>query len=205
MCHRCNSFSSRTSRTFCTPKLGREHLGTPLTFHVQGVPYARIANRLVRARLAARHVTFDQYAARFNPTATLQAKSLLVLMALLLGVATTIAILPRRAYVVKNMVFGIHIMTVLLALLVAIDPVIKIAAIVLHAVRGTSMTWQTADVASSLLIAVAFAAYASSAFRRAYAMGRIEASARSIVLVFGLIASVLSYRAILFFITFAAT
>lgn len=100
---------------------------TPLKFHVQGMFYSGLAHRLVDARVAARHITYDSYAATFDHAATLQAKSLIILMVPMLALVTMLVTLPRRRSATHHFVFALHTMTVTLLFIMAISLVLGLA------------------------------------------------------------------------------
>ncbi len=179
--------------------------GTPLQFHVNGVFYSSVARRLVLARLIARHATYAQYAAAFDHTAMLQAKSLIILMAPLFALGTALVILPRRAYAVQHLVFALHAMCVLLLDLIVAGVVANFAINEFSRVTGVRYAWHTYDAASTLLILLALAVYLRAALRRVYGFGALSATGRAVGLCAVLVATVVIYRGILFFTTFAAT
>lgn len=177
---------------------------TPLRFHVGGMFYSGLAHRMVDARLAARHVTYESYAAIFDHAATLQAKSLIILMVPMLAVVTMLLTLPERRATTQHVVFALHTMTAVLLLVMAVSLALGlIAGGFAHA--GFVTRWQLWDQLSALLILIALGAYTHRALRRAYGLSSAGAAARAIAFALAFIPTVILYRAVLFFTTFYTT
>jgi len=177
---------------------------TPLQFHVGGMFYSGLAHRLVDARLAARHLTYDSYAATFDHAATLQAKSLIILMVPMLALVTMLVTLPRRRSVTQHVVFALHTMTVTLLFIMAISLVLGLAeSAFVHA--GVVARWQLWDQLSALAIMIALGAYTHRALRRAYGLSSTDATVRAVLFTLAFIPTVFLYRGVLFFTTFYTT
>ena len=178
--------------------------GTPLQFHVQGAFYSDLAQRLVSARLAARHVTYDTYAAAFNHAAALQSKSLIILMVPLLAVLAAIITLPVRRPATQHVVFALHVMTAVLLLVIGLECVLVVVQLMLKAV-GVHPRWQVLDQTSAVLLVLVLGAYVHRALRRAYQNTPAGATIRAVLFAVAFIPVIFLYRAVLFFTTFYTT
>jgi hypothetical protein len=94
-------------------------LSSPLESHLHSQDWSELAQRLVSHRLESRHLTLQAYAPVFDRSATLNAKGLIILMALLF--AWFPALLFRRSgrRAGAHIVFALHLYAVVLVLLSA--------------------------------------------------------------------------------------
>jgi hypothetical protein len=174
---------------------------TPLAMQMRG--FSGPANRIA-ARLAERHLTVEEYAVQFDATSTAQAKSLVIVMvpafALLVGVLEA----RKHRYALQQLVFALHTYTVLLLAVMAADILV---APVLRALRRSpsALFSHSADTIMSAILVVALFTWLLAALRRAYGDGWIVATAKAIVLLFGMGFFVTAYRMLLFYTTFYAT
>lgn len=178
--------------------------GTPLQFHVAGTPYQEVARSLVQTRLAARHITFEQYAATFDHAALLQAKSLVIVLCPIFAFLTALTMLPRRRHAVGYLVFALHAMSMMLLIIMVVHlAVIPIVSAIQW--RGVSFRWQTVDQAETVVMLVILGSYLRTAVVRVFGVGRSGAVMRAALLTVAFVITVFTYRGILFFITFATT
>lgn len=177
---------------------------TPLQFHVNGAFYSDLARPLVESRLAARHVSYDDYARVFDHAATLQAKSLIILMIPMLAVLTAVITLPRRRPAAQHVIFALHTMTAVLIMIMLISLILGIfERVTVHA--GIDVRWQILDQLSAIMLMICLGAYAHRALRRAYGISTTSATIRALLFAVAFIPAVFLYRGVLFFTTFYTT
>lgn len=177
---------------------------TPLHFQVQGTFYSDVARRFVESRLAARHITYESYAPIFDHAATLQAKSLIILLVPMLAVLTAILTLRQRRPAAQHVIFALHVMTLVLLLIMAISLILGIAESMV-AQAGVVTRWQLWDELSAVLLMLGLGAYVHRALRRAYGISALGATVRAILFAVAFIPAIFLYRAALFFTTFYTT
>ncbi len=183
---------------------GNNTFGTPLQFHVNGAFYSGLANTLVRARLASRHISYDQYAAVFDHAAMLQAKSLIALLCPIFAVWTAAVLLPRRRFAVEYLVFAVHSMSAMLFIVIVVQLMGR-ALLAVAAMEGVHPRWQPVDIAVTLVMVFLFGAYIHASLRRVYGIRGASAAVRVLLMCVGFMVTIFVYRSILFFTTFVAT
>ena len=176
-----------------------------LQMQTENRPWRVMAKRMVDAKVADRHETFENYAAHFDETAHLQGHSLVMLMVPLFALGVW-AVHPRvRRYYAEHLVFSFYVMGFLLLWMTAVTvPIGQIFRL------GARAAWWSQDgslleVILDLPIALGFIAYLAAASRRVYACGWPAAMAQAVLLTGWLVACLTIYRFILFFTTFYAT
>ena len=91
---------------------------TPLKSHLHSQPWSTAAQVLVSHRLTAMHTTLDVYTPVFDRAIAVNARALIILMALSFVIATSIVFYRRRP-VVAHALFSLHFYAFLLLLLCA--------------------------------------------------------------------------------------
>lgn len=176
---------------------GIEIFSSPLASHLYHQDWSKAARPLVAAHLAVRHETLAAYAPAFDRAAVLNAKALIILMALAFA-----ALLPlffhraRRAFG-AHVIFALHLYTFILLLMCVALLVAWAEALA----GGGGLASPIVDKALSLVNIAAVAVYlylASGAFYRARGAGRI---ARALTLAAAVGALALGYRFAIFMIT----
>jgi hypothetical protein len=174
-----------------------EIFSSPLASHLTHQDWSAAARPLVAARLAARHETLATYAPAFDRAAVLNAKALIILMALAFA-----ALLPlffhraRRAFG-AHVIFALHLYTVILLLMCAALLVAWGEALA----GGGGLASPIVDKALSLVNIAAVALYlyaASGAFYGARGPSRIV---KALALAAAVGALALGYRFAIFLIT----
>ncbi|GJG88010.1 hypothetical protein tb265_31910 [Gemmatimonadetes bacterium T265] len=184
---------------------GQNTFTTPLRVHVAATPYAPAAARLVARRLAERHVTFEAYARRFDPTAAAQAKSLVGAMVPGFALLVAAVELRRRRPVLQHLTFSLHAMAALLVVLMTVGLLGGLALGLAARRYGLDLGAQRDDNIVSSALALALATWLTLGLRHAYGDGPLRSVVKGIGLAFGTACVVSAYRALLFFTTFWAT
>ncbi len=180
---------------------GEKILSTSLAGHLQNQVWSPIARRLVTDRLQATHRTFDGYAPVFDRAVALNAKSLIVLMAVAFSASLPVLFHRSRQPFVTHAVFALHFYAFLLLVLCGA------LTLTLADVRlgGAGLRSDGFDHALSLFILGVCAVYlwvATGAVYRAAGATRVLKVA---VLVVGVAGIFLGYRGALLLITLFST
>ena len=178
---------------------------TTLGNHVVHQWYGDIARDLVRGRLVDRDITFDAYAASFNGAATVQAKSLIVVMvpafALLVGVLQV----RRRRPLVQHLVYALHTYCMLLVFLVAAYYLVAMPVTLYLLARELPQSAFNADAMLGMVQLAALVAYIAASLRGAYGERLVTAVPKAVILALGIAVILFLYRGLLFFTTFSTT
>jgi Protein of unknown function (DUF3667) len=174
----------------------------PLASHLEVQDWKVLANTLVSRRIEARNWTVEQYASVFDPAVALNAKSLVILMAIPLLLLLPLLFLRKRRPYVLHAVFALHTYAFNLVLLSVLLAVIAVGSWL-----GNEAMFRTA-IGDDVLFGVYLlgnAVYLYLATRTAYDASGIThvMQTLSLTLVAGL--SIVSYRFLLFLITLYST
>ncbi|MGH8766312.1 MAG: DUF3667 domain-containing protein [Burkholderiales bacterium] len=96
---------------------------TPLDSHLHGQDWSALANSLVAQRLDATQSSLQRFAPLFDQAVALNAKSLIVLMALVFSVLLPLAFHQSRSPVVVHVAFSLHLYAFLLLLFCVLSAV----------------------------------------------------------------------------------
>lgn len=172
-----------------------------LRMQTENRPWHAMATRMVDAKVAARQVRAEEYAARFDEVAHLEGHTLVMLMVPLFA-AGVWALHPRaRRYYAEHLVFAFYAMGFLLLWMTAVTiPISQIYRLGVHA------AWwpPNGSVLEAILdapIALGFAAHLAAASRRSYGEGWPLAAGKAVLLLGWLSVCLTIYRFILFFTT----
>lgn len=181
---------------FVNPLTGFNTLTTPLNIHLNAMPYSQRAQRMVRAELQRTGVPPEEYRARFDTVIQNQAKSLVIVMALMF--AFVLLPLYRRRYFVEHLVFATHFYSFFLLLL----PALHFATMpVFNAARRYSPGYNP-DLTFTIIFLMICGVYLRFALRRVYQQRRVMTIFKSITLAFFIAVIIQTYRFILFFTAF---
>jgi hypothetical protein len=184
---------------------GARVFDTPLWAHMNALPHAPLATRMVEARLAARGITLAQYRIAFNTASTTQAKSLVILMVPMFAAFVWLVNVRRRRFALQHLVFSLHAYSALFIILIVVGGAVESALAVWARWRGAAPAWQTTDQAMSVALVLSFGSYLALALRRAYGDRRAAAALKAVGLCAGLAVVLFAYRFVLFFTTFWTT
>lgn len=185
---------------FAQPLTGFNTLTTPLNIHMNAMPYRQRAQRMVRAELERRQMPLDDYRVRFDAVIQNQAKSLVIVMALMFA----FVLLPlywRRRFLVEHLVFAIHFYSFFLLLLLAQ----RFATLpFLRAARrfGVMTEEYNFDFTFTFIFLTLCGVYLYFALRRVYRQGRAMTLLKCITLAFFVAVIIQTYRFVLFFTAF---
>ena len=187
---------------FATQSLTTANIfSTPLRAHFTSQVWGSLAERMVTRRLDAVHSTLDRYAPVFDQAVLVNAKSLIILMALAFAALLPVFFIGNRRPFVTHIVFSLHLYTFLLVLFCA-ALVIAQASVLLG---GGGLDSEALDHALSVALLLGCAGYLHGAIRTVYGDGRIGAAVKATGLAIAVGGLVLGYRFILLPITLYTT
>jgi len=170
---------------------------TPLDAHLRTQPWSPLAAGLVSRRLEALHTTLAAYAPIFDRAVALNARSLIIVMALSFVAAPAIAFHGRRRPAVAHAVFSLHLYAFLLLLFC----VANVIPAVDRWFGGPGLASDGLDHAISIALVTACAAYLYVATKVVYGAGGAWRVVKVAALTVIVAAIVLGYRFVLFLIT----
>ena len=186
---------------FTVPLTGFNTLTTPLDIHIGGTPYSQRARRMVKGALERKQVTLDEYRVRFDAVIQNQAKSLVIVMALMFAFVLLPLYWRRRRFFVEHLVFATHFYSLFLLLLPALHfgmaPLFRAA----HRL-GLLSTDAGYDVSFTVIFLTLCAAYLYVAQRRVYKQGRAVTLLKCLALTLSVGVIIQTYRFVLFFTAF---
>ncbi|MET0647748.1 MAG: DUF3667 domain-containing protein [Pyrinomonadaceae bacterium] len=186
---------------FAQPLTGFNTLTTPLNIHLTGMPYRQRAQRMVRGELERSRVPPEEYRARFDAVIQNQAKSLVIVMALMFAFVLLPLYWRRRRYFVEHLVFSTHFYSFFLILLLAQ----RFATVpVFSAARrfGIMTEGYSFDFIFTLVFLTFCGLYLYFALRRVYQQGRAVTLLKCVTLAFLVAVIIQTYRFVLFFTAF---
>ena len=178
---------------------------TPLRLQVTSQPYSGLTRRLVDARVAARHVSYDAYERRFDAVTDTQSKTLIA--AMVPGFALLVALLAfrRRRSTLHHLAFSLHAIAAMLVFIMGFTLLVGFPVVIaMDRLRLRAPAW-VGDGTAALPFGVLFAVWLAVALRHAYGDGRAAAALKAVLLVFGFVLVLGAYRFLLFFTTFWST
>ncbi len=187
---------------FATESLtGGKVFTTPLDAHLHTQPWSHAADVLVSHRLAAKQTTLDLYAPVFDRAVAVNARSLIVFMALSFVGALAIVFPRSRRPPVAHALFSLHLYAFLLLLFcvaTAVPPVERWLG-------GAGFASEGLDHAISILLLLACAVYLYISTGRVYGASGAGRVVKVALLTTAVAAIVLGYRFVLFVITLYTT
>jgi hypothetical protein len=179
-------------------------LTTNLDVHLTGTTHKEMARSMVKEKLADRGVQYKEYRPVFDAKATIQAKSMVILMVPVFALAVAILSFGLRRYAVEHLVFSLHFYSFYLLYLSVTS---SAATVVLQALKMAGMApSDTAidQVVSSLMLLV-LGAYLAIAIRVVYQNRWWVSVLKAGVLVWASLEILYLYRFVLFLVTFRST
>jgi hypothetical protein len=174
---------------------------TPLDAHLHTQPWSHAADLLVSNRLAARHVTLESYAPVFDHAVAVNARSLIVFMALSFVAALALVFPRSRRPPVTHALFSFHLYAFLLPLFciaTAVPPVHRWFG-------GAGFASEGLDHVLSIMLLTACALYLFVATGRVYGVTGVNRALKIGLLTTAAAAIVLGYRLALLLITLYTT
>jgi hypothetical protein len=170
---------------------------SPLASHLDRQDWSPIARQLTATRLAARHETLQAFAADFDRAAVLNAKALIILMALAFAPLLPLAYYRARRAVGAHIVFALHFYSFVL-LLLCVSLLLAEADLLLG---GGGLAAAPVDLALSLFNVGACAVWLYAAAGTFYEARGLPRIAKAAVLAAAVGALALGYRFVIFLIT----
>ncbi len=186
---------------FAQPLTGFNTLTTPLNVHMSGMPYRERAQRMVGGELARRQVPLEEYRARFDAVIQNQAKSLVIVMALMFAFFLLPLYWRRRRHLVEHLVFATHFYSFYLLLLLALRFATLPAFRAAHR-HGLITQDYNFDIIFTIIFLSISSTYLYFAQRRVYRQGRAMTLLKCLALAFSVAVILQTYRFVLFFTAF---
>lgn len=180
---------------------GENVFSSSLDSHLHHQDWSDLAQLSVSQRLAASHMTVEQYEPLFNRAVVLNAKSLILLMTLPFALLLPLAFLREHRPFMTHMVFSLHLYTFLLLLFCVALLVAKLSALLGFGGLDAPMVDNVLSGANLTMCAL----YIYLAIGPVYGATGASRIGKAIVLALAAAAIVLGYRFALFFITLYAT
>jgi hypothetical protein len=180
---------------------GENVFSSTLDSHLHHQDWSELAQSFLSRRLEATQTTLAQYAPLFDRAVVLNAKSLILLMALPLSLLLPLALLRERRPFMTHVVFALHLYTFLLLLFCVALLLAKSSALLGLGGLDTPMV----DNVLSIVNLIACAVYIFLAIGPVYGVAGARRGAIAIALTLGVAVIVVGYRFVLFFITLYLT
>ena len=172
--------------------------GASLQSHLHNQDWSDLAQSLVTQRLAKTNTRLDAYAPIFDRAVVLNAKSLIILMAVPFALLLPFVFFQSKRLFATHVVFSLHLYTFLL-LLFCLSLLIAMTDVLLGGV-GLKSAWM--DNVLSVLNLLACATYLYLAVGPVYGASGHSSALKALGLALSVGAIVLGYRFLLFLITF---
>jgi len=186
---------------FAQPLTGFNTLTTPLNIHMSGMPYRQRAQRMVQEELGRRRVPLEEYRARFDAVIQNQAKSLVIVMALMFALVLLPLYWRRRRYLVEHLVFATHFYSFFLLLMTA-QRFVALPAFGAARRLGVMTREYSFDFVFTIVLLTLCGVYLYFALHRVYRQGRPVTLLKCVTLAFSVAVILQTYRFVLFFTTF---
>ncbi len=180
---------------------GANIVGVTIDSHLNGQDWSEIARELVATRLDALQTTMEQYAPAFNQAIVLNAKALIILMAVPFTLLLPLVFYGTRRPFATHVTFALHFYAFLL-LLFCVSLVVSAVDVLCG---GAGLESPRLDNILSIVNFVASALYLYIATGAVYGSRRVSQAVRALVLTVGAAAILLAYRFLLFLITLYGT
>jgi hypothetical protein len=166
-------------------------------------PHRALARSMVDARLAARGIGFDEYAAQYAAASGNLAKSLIIWHVPWLALGLALLAGWRRWQAADHLVVALHLFTVLIALVMVVGwIVLPLAAQFIEVLAGGR---QGLRAPLQLGILALLLGHWTLACRRVYGFGALRTALAPLVLVVAFVVGHFSYRLVQFLVVFAMT
>jgi Protein of unknown function (DUF3667) len=181
--------------------LGGAIFTTPLDWHLHRQPWSGIAPQLVGARLAAMHTTLALYAPVFDRAVAVNARSLIIFMALFFALVPALTFVRRKRPAITHAVFSLHLYSFMLLLFCVATMVPAFSAMM----GGPGFDSLALDHAISISLLVICAAYLFFAIPEVYQVRGIARVMSALLLTIAVGATALGYRFFLLIVTLYTT
>lgn len=174
---------------------------TPLASHLHKQPWSGVAESLLSNRLQTLRTTLDIYAPVFDRAVARNARSFIILMALLFALPLRIMFRRSRCPFVGHAVFALHLyafMLLLFCIATTVPAVNRFAG-------GAGVGAENLDAGISLSLLVACAAYVHISAGAVYGGSAANRALKAVGLTVGVAMIVLGYRFTLFLVTLYST
>jgi len=164
-------------------------------------PWSGMASRMVAGRIPARHMTRDEYERRFDATAHLQGKTLLIIMVPMFALGVWALFGRTRQFYAEHVVFAFYTYAFMLLWMGA-----STLAVRWPIVFAVAHKWPDVLIDSlvNTFVALPFTIYLFFAARRLYRESTAPTLIKSVALTGWALAVLTIYRFVLFFTTFYA-
>jgi hypothetical protein len=164
-------------------------------------PWSAMASHLVAGKIQAQHVTRDEYERRFNETAHLQGKTLVIIMVPMFALGAWVFFGRTRRFYAEHVVFAFYTYAFMLLWMGA-----STLAVRWPIVFAVAHKWpdNLIDTLVNTFVALPFAIYLFLAARRVYQESTARTLIKSVALTGWAVTVLTIYRFILFFTTFYA-
>jgi hypothetical protein len=192
------------------PLTGLEILAPPLRAYENNTFLNSTAERLINHRLAQKHLSrnnseqYKEFSDRFERVAHLQAKSLILALAVMMATAVAVLNFRRRTYFSQHLIFSLHIYAWWLLWLLAILVVMS-AAFVTSRASGHPISASTIDWIATLLEFGGLGTYMFFASQQFYQDRRLPGVIKGILLTFCGFGLFFFYRFLLLFTVLYST
>jgi hypothetical protein len=174
---------------------------TPIEAHLQTQPWSPLAGELVARRLEAMHSTIAVYAPVFNRAVAVNARSLIIVMALSFVIAPAILFHRSGRPLITHAVFSLHLYAFMLLLFC----VANVIPAVDKWFGGPGLASEPMDHAISIALVIACAIYLWVAVTKVYGTVGVARALQVAALTLTVVSIVLGYRFALLLITLYTT
>jgi hypothetical protein len=168
--------------------------------HTNAMIYSDLARRLTEAYVSTHGTTVEALAPRFDASARVLGKSLVILMVPLFAVACAV-VGPWGRRVVERLVFALHSLAFVLALFLVMMPLMNGVVAAMTAVNGVRPHWQIVDQLGYRINLFLVTLYFSLSLRTLSSGGWLAALVRGLLLAYAFSWILVAYRFLLFLIT----
>ena len=176
-------------------------LGASLDSHLHEQDWSALAQSLVAQRLESTHATIDRYAPVFDTAVVVNAKSLIILMAVPFALLLPLVFLRKRLPFSAHAVFSLHVYTFLLLLFSAA----LLLAMVHVWMGGQGLKSARVDNVLTVINLLACAVYLYLATGAFYGARGVTRVVKVVALTLSVGAILLGYRFVVFLITLYST
>lgn len=180
---------------------GETVFSSPLDSHLHHQDWSELAQSLLARRLDATQTTLDRYAPVFDRAVVLNAKSLIVLMAMAFALLLPLAFVRERRPFMAHVVFSLHLYALLLLLFCVAMLAARLSAMLGFGGLESPLVDKLLSIANLTVCAL----YLYLAIGPAYRATGVTRALKATVLAFAVAAIVLGYRFLLFLITLYTT
>jgi hypothetical protein len=177
--------------------LGGTIFNTPLDWHLHRQPWSGFAPQLVADRLTAMHTTLEQYAPVFDEAVALNARSLIISMALFFALVPMLVFMRRKQPLIAHAVFSLHLYSFMLLMFCVATLVPALSA----RMGGAGFDSEALDHLLALSLLLLCAVYLFFAIRAVYGVRGVMRVLSAVLLTIAVGATALGYRFFLLIVT----